>query len=187
MTAIVAISENDKVYMGGDSAGVGGLSISIRRQPKVFINGPFIIGYTTSFRMGQILQYNLDVKTMFTPPKDVLKLVVKDYMKFMVTRFVPEIKKAFKKGGYQRTNNSVDSCGEFLVGFKGNIFNIQDDYQVSQIEDNYDVCGCASDIMLGSLNSTSEKGPVERINLALWSAEKYSAGVCEPFSVLIKE
>ena len=63
MTAIVAIRQDNTVYMGGDSAGVAGLKITIRKDPKVFINGNFLMGFTTSFRMGQLLQYS------FKPPE----------------------------------------------------------------------------------------------------------------------
>ena len=38
MTCIVGLLDaNGDIYMGGDSAGVGGLSLTIRKDPKVFI------------------------------------------------------------------------------------------------------------------------------------------------------
>ena len=76
MTAIVGIAEKGSVYIGGDSAGVAGLSISTRTDVKVFKNGPFVLGFTSSFRMGQILQYKFD------PPKQT---VGQDDMKYLVT------------------------------------------------------------------------------------------------------
>lgn len=54
MTAIVGLVEKGNVYIGGDSAGVAGLSISIRGDEKVFKVGPFIMGFTSSFRMRAI-------------------------------------------------------------------------------------------------------------------------------------
>ena len=65
MTCIVGVVDNGKVYMGGDSAGVGGLCIETRKQPKVFRNGDFLIGYTDSFRMGQLLQYKMSPPRYF--------------------------------------------------------------------------------------------------------------------------
>ena len=50
MTAIAAIVQDNVVYIGGDSAGVGGYSLEVRKDPKVFITGPFVMGFTTSFR-----------------------------------------------------------------------------------------------------------------------------------------
>ena len=60
MTCIVGLEHDGKVYMGGDSAAVGGMDVYPSRIPKVFQAGRYLIGYTTSFRMGQLLQYGLD-------------------------------------------------------------------------------------------------------------------------------
>ena len=56
MTCIVGYLDKETVYLGGDSAGTdGNYSQHIRKDKKVFQNGPFIFGFTSSFRMGQIL------------------------------------------------------------------------------------------------------------------------------------
>ena len=47
------------MYIGGDRAGVAGLSLTVRADEKVFQNGEFLMGFTTSFRMGQLLRYSL--------------------------------------------------------------------------------------------------------------------------------
>ena len=179
LTVICAISENGKVWMGGDSAGVGGLSLSVRKDPKVFINGDFIIGYTTSFRMGQLLQYSLH------PPEMVKG---EDGMAYMVRRFIPAVKDCLKGGGFQSTQNSVDEGGVFLVGFHGELYEIQSDYQVSRVVQQYDACGCGYQIALGSLHTTDgyQLSPKERLMMALNAAEAFSAGVRGPFYVLVK-
>lgn len=48
MTCIVGYfdKKTKKVTIGGDSAGVSGLHITIRKDPKVFRVGEFIIGCT---------------------------------------------------------------------------------------------------------------------------------------------
>ena len=53
MTAIAGLVHDGKVYIGGDSAGVAGMDLHLRSDPKVFTVGEFVIGYTTSFRMGR--------------------------------------------------------------------------------------------------------------------------------------
>jgi len=58
MTCIVGLVENGKVYIGGDSAGVAGLDITTRKDEKVFQKENMIFGFTSSFRMGQILRYS---------------------------------------------------------------------------------------------------------------------------------
>lgn len=61
MTCIIGLIKNKKVYIGGDSAGVDGLNITIRKDSKVFKINKFIIGYTSSFRMGQLLRFKLKI------------------------------------------------------------------------------------------------------------------------------
>lgn len=177
MTAIAAIVQDGKVWIGGDSAGVGGLSLSIRSDPKVFINGEFIFGYTSSFRMGQILEYR------FTPPTPYEG---ESGMPFMVNRFVPEIKNCLKSEGYQRNESGQDYGGTFLVGYRGTLYQIAADYQVARVIVPFDACGCGQDLILGSLHATQESGltPEERITKALEAAEMFSAGVRGPFTVM---
>jgi hypothetical protein len=80
MTCIAGIAQGGKVYIGGDSAGVAGNSqLDVRTDRKVFLSGDFVMGFTTSFRMGQLIQY------AFTPPK---RHPDKDVMAYMVTEFV---------------------------------------------------------------------------------------------------
>ena len=54
MTCIVGLinKENKSVTIGGDSSGLAGSDLTIRKDPKVFKNGDFIFGCTSSsFRM----------------------------------------------------------------------------------------------------------------------------------------
>ena len=59
MTCIVGLVHEGVVYIGGDSAGVARLSLTVRADEKVFRNSDFLMGFTTSFRMGQLLRYSL--------------------------------------------------------------------------------------------------------------------------------
>lgn len=53
MTCIVGIINKAKgnVLIAGDSAAVSGIDIQIEKQPKVFKNGEFIFGCTSSFQL----------------------------------------------------------------------------------------------------------------------------------------
>src|SRR5690606_30406671 len=138
----------------------------------VFKNGPFIMGFTSSFRMGQLLQYS------FNPPK---RHPDTDIDKFMVVNFIDAVRSCFKAGGYAEKNNEVETGGTFLVGYEGRLFKIESDYQVGETITNYDACGCGEDAALGSLGSTEGKKPLDRLQIALEMAERYSAGVRAPF------
>jgi ATP-dependent protease HslVU (ClpYQ) peptidase subunit len=171
MTCIVGLVENGNVYIGGDSAGVAGLSITIRSDEKVFENGPFIMGFTTSFRMGQLLRYK------FEPPKQT---VAQSDMQYMVTDFIDAIRVCFTKNGF----GDASSGGTFLVGYNGVLYHIDSDYQVGIPSGPYDSVGCGSDIALGAMYASGGKTPEERVKLALEASAKFSGGVAPPFTLV---
>lgn len=188
MTCIVAITDGTRVIMGADSAGVSGLSLCNRKDRKIYKVGEMLIGFTSSFRMGQILGYKL-----ILPPQHDLS--IEEYMN---TLFIDAVRDVLKLNGYSYISNNVESGGTFLVGYKNRIFKINSDFQVGESNSPYDAVGCGEDIALGSLFTTQEvlvnsklpkvfleiMPPRERIILALQAAEKFSAGVRAPFYCL---
>lgn len=172
MTCIVAIVQDGEVHIGGDSAGVGGYSITVRADRKVFRNGPFVMGFTTSFRMGQLLAHSMK------PPR---RHAEDDVYAFMVTEFINAVRSCLKDGGYASKDNETEAGGTFLVGYAGRLFTIYDDYQVAESVDGYVAVGCGQDLALGSLHSTVGQPPADRVRIALKAAEHFSAGVRGPF------
>lgn len=174
MTAVCALVHDGKVHMGADSAGVGGLSLNVRADPKVFVNGPMVMGFTTSFRMGQLLRWT------FSPPVQPEGVAVDRYM---TTAFVDAVRETLKAGGYAHRENEVERGGTFLVGYRGRVWAVHDDYQVAELADPFNAVGCGDDLCKGSLYSTREfdLDPDVRLALALESAERFSAGVRGPF------
>jgi ATP-dependent protease HslVU (ClpYQ) peptidase subunit len=178
MTCIVGYVKKGKVTIGGDSVGVGGLSITHRKDPKVFQNGPFIMGFTSSFRMGQLL-----MSSAFISPRQ--KKDQSDY-DFMVTSFIDSVKECFDKGGYSQTYKDGDhKGGTFLVGYKGVLYMIESDYQVSESLENYEAVGCGEEFAKGVLFTVdNEKNlePREKIKLSLEAATHFSGGVRPPYN-----
>ena len=176
MTCIVAIADKTGVYMGGDSAGVGGLSITVRDDVKVFHNGDFLIGGTTSFRMLQLLQYRLN------PPKQGHK---QSDMEYMVNDFIDSVRKCFADGGWGKASGHENNeGGNFLVGYNGALYEIFGDFQVAKPSLQYSSCGCGEDLALGSLYSTAGLKPEARLKKALEAATHFSAGVSAPYVFL---
>ena len=177
MTAIAAIVEKGKIWMGGDSAGVAGLSLTVRKDPKVFLKGDVLIGFASSFRMGQLLRWRLKL------PNHTKRMTTLEYMHLS---FIDAVRKCLKDGGYTRIEYNEELAGEFLIGYQGEIFHMSSDFQLSQNTDNFAAIGCGRDLVLGSLTTTKEyeTSPVERLTLALHAAESYSAGVRSPFLIL---
>ena len=176
MTAIAALVDHGKIWMGGDSAATCSDThrLVIRKDEKVFIRGNFIFGFTSSFRMGNLLRYS------FYPPeqgKDVSDI------EYMNTSFVNTIRDCFRAGGYMRTDEGSDRGGVFLVGYRGNVYEIQSDFQVGVPADSFMACGCGIDLCLGSLYSTTDLPPRERIKKALEAAERFNGAVRKPFVI----
>lgn len=176
MTCIVGFIENKKVFIGGDSAGVSGLDVTIRKDPKVFINGDFVFGCTWSFRMIQLIRYS------FTPPK---RYDETDVYQYMCTAFINELRQCFKNGGFARINNNEDSGGQFLVGYKGRLFKIDSDFQVGESLEPFEACGCGRDYAIGAIEGMNgdNLSAEQMIKKALTVAVKYSGGVRPPFII----
>lgn len=175
MTAIAGFCDQGHVWIGGDSAGVGGWDLTVRADQKVFRNGEFLFGFTSSFRMGQLLRY------AFTPPA---QKEAQDVAAFMVTDFINAVRECLKAGGYARKTNEEESAGQFLVGYRGRLFFVEGDYQVGESADGYDACGCGAQAAKGALWATREYSwvdPTERLRVSLEAAEHHSAGVRGPF------
>jgi len=175
MTCIVGLVSDGKIYMGGDSASVSGWDLIVRADEKVFRNDGFLMGFTSSFRMGQLLRYS------FNPPTHPDNM---DLMRYMATIFVDSIRQCLKDGGFAKKQNEVESGGNFLIGYKGRLFQIENDYQVALSRDKFDAVGCGASYALGSLYSTPKMTPLQRIKTALQCAENFSAGVRAPFKIL---
>jgi hypothetical protein len=175
MTAIAGLVAGRTVHIGGDSAGVSGLSLAVRSDTKVFQRGRYLFGFTTSFRMGQLIRYSLQAPK---PAKHNLDA-------FMATTFVDALRDCLKKGGWARKENDREEGGQFLVGVRGELYTIHEDYQVAKAADGFAAAGCGSEIALGALFATAGRGfrPRQRVNIALAAAERFSAGVRGPFVV----
>jgi hypothetical protein len=189
MTCIVGFLHKDTVYLAGDSAGTDDdFSQHIRKDPKVFQNGPFIFGFTSSFRMGQIL-----MSSKFKPWKQ--KSDQSDY-DYMITDFVDALREAFKESGYLQKREEGDEVGgTFLVGYKGQLYYVEDDFQIGIVYDPYLSVGCGRDLALGSLftqtkgwelkeDEWNEDNITDMLILSLDAASHFSAGCKPPYNII---
>lgn len=184
MTCIVgSVAADRTVWMGGDSAGISGWSLTVRKDPKVFRAGPFLIGFTTSFRMGQLLQFKLPNEGW---PRDRTSI---EPFAFMVTEFIPAVRRIFADGGFRKKEGEVESGGTFLVGYAGRLFRIDSDFQVGEPAGMFDAAGCGEDIARGAMAATflmNKEHPYHDVVIrnALLVTEQHSAGVRAPFTIL---
>lgn len=172
MTCIVGIGDRDKVFIGADSA-AGNYSIVTKMAgSKVFTNGPFIVGYTTSFRFGNLLEHS------WTPPEHPKG--DSDH-KYLCTTVVDSIRACLKAGGYAEKNNEVETGGACLIGYRGRLYKLQSDYSVLR-EEPFGAVGSGDSYALGAMHAA--RGKVEsRLRSGLKAAANFSPTVCGPFRI----
>lgn len=177
MTCIVGLINKGKVYIGGDSAGVSGYSLAHRADEKVFKKDNMIFGFTSSFRMGQILRYSLKI------PDHDPRISDDEYM---CTTFVDSIIECFKTKGYATISNNEISGGVFIVGYNENLYMIESDFQVGKQLGRFAACGCGEDYALGALSilENMKLTPEEKVTKALEVATHWSAGVIGPYNIV---
>ncbi len=180
MTAIVGIVDKDKVWMGADRLGVNGYLMTWNKATdKVFKTGPFVIGCCGYPRVSQLVKYKLGLKD---DPR-------KEAHEFMCVDFVDKMRTVLNDNGAKIIDKNEDSVSVgswLLISFRGQLYEVQPNFQVEQRTEPYDAIGCGAELALGSLHesSRSKLKPKERIIRALKCAENFSAGVRGPFKVI---
>lgn len=193
MTCIVGIRHASGVVLAGDSVGVdGGGGAQMRRDPKVFaLNRHVAIGYTSSFRMGQLLRFNLALPAIVDAVGDKR---TEDAFQWAVKEFVPACRAAFKEGGYGKEGGERgDVGGYFLLAVRDRLFEVQGDYQVAEPDPQYVATGSGESYALGALHALIGPGapPVTEAKArdvatkALDAAVFHSAYVRPPYEVVV--
>ena len=180
MTCIVGFSYKKKCYVGGDSAGseANNGNIAARLDPKVFVRNGYLFGYTSSFRMGDILQY-------ICPPPEVkaAKISLREHL---IVHWIPVLREKLKAEGCIEIKESKEKGGTFIVAYRGALCTIHDDFQVSAVIANYCAVGSGYMYALGAFHATSslDMKPKERVTAALSAAAFHNAYVREPFTII---
>lgn len=178
MTCIVGLVAEGQVWLGGDRAAVDdGHYLAHVVQPKVFRRGDFVFGYTSSFRMGQLLQHRLEIPAL--PEHQPLD-------EYMVLAFAEAVRSCLKDGGYTKIENSRETVGRFLVGVRGHLYSFDDDYNLLRTICGYDALGSGISVARGSLHTSAKLGltPHERVLFALEAASEHTTTVRAPFDVI---
>jgi hypothetical protein len=129
MTLIVGVDftlgKNKYLYMAGDKCGSNGFTKDLYVKPKIFRRDDLAFGYTSSFRMGQILEYSTISKDLpdWTEEKNVY------------TSFVNWAKTAMKDGGFLEEKSGVISGGSFIFYNGKSLYEVQDDFSLLVPED----------------------------------------------------
>lgn len=173
MTCIIGIETEQGVILAGDTQGTSNHDVTDRLDGKVFeapcyIDAPrVVIGFTSSYRMGQLLRYVLPWKELLAPEDTEteanpwrLSLSVNPRhdrdaaMRWMVTKFIPAVRKTMKDNGYLKVENNEETGGMFLVGIEQFLFCVSGDMQVAMSANGFDACGSGYAYALGAVHSS---------------------------------
>ena len=177
MTCVVAVlDKTGKIFMGADSSAVDDVTHTAHVDSKVFKKDEFGIGYSHSFRMGQLIQF------WFRPP--TLDENETDIMKYMVMNFIPELKTVLADNDYPNTDDEKTDWS-LIVCVRGNIFTIEYDWHIGHDNLNYAAIGAGSTYALGAMSSVyNTQSALETAQSALQAAEKFSPYVLGPFNFI---
>lgn len=178
MTCIVALEHDGNVWMGGDAAATRDHDVVCRANSKVFKNGEFLIGFSGSFRIGQLLQYSF-----FPPEQDFTQSEVE----YLVTNFIDSLRELLQdKGAIMKEQEGDAQDSEFILGYKGKIYVIEPDFNIGRPITPYTSCGTGSSYAMGALYVLSEANlePKHKVEKALQAAAEYCTEVKAPFTIL---
>lgn len=153
MTCIIGIEYKDKVYIGGDIQATGGNHKVVHTQPKVYKIGDMIIGYSGSYRFGQLLETGLS--DPFIPAKGY------STYKWLVNVIVPEVVNILESGGYFGDEDSVDSPsisgGNCLIGVTDELWELQDDFSLLRSVRGYNAVGSGHEYALAATEALKDQ------------------------------
>jgi ATP-dependent protease HslVU (ClpYQ) peptidase subunit len=181
MTCIVGYVYKNEVWMGGDSV-AGNTSQyenMLIKNSKVFIKNNMLFGYTSSFRLGDLLEHKLEI------PKHEKSFSVEKYMK---TIFIDSVIKCMTDNKYAQIESNVANGGIFMVGYKNRLFLIQGDFSIIEYLEPICSCGCGSQMAKASMKTllkyNNKIEPKKLLTLALEITSEFNAFVKKPFKIL---
>ncbi|AGG58225.1 hypothetical protein VPDG_00064 [Vibrio phage henriette 12B8] len=174
MTCIVAKVEDGKIHIAGDKLSSNGYTKLITTKPKIFKNGDFVFGYTTSFRMGQLIEF-----AWKQPEK--LNSQTEDHYIYKV--FIDSIKALLEGDGFATDKQG----GTFVFGYKGRLFIMQDDFSIFEFDD-FCAVGCGEDeanaVMYTLSKLDHDLTAEEQLAMAINAAARNKVGVSIQYDYL---
>jgi 20S proteasome alpha/beta subunit len=183
MTCIVGVKTDEGIFIGADSFGGNEHVAGVYKTPKVFgkpkvgHTGAMIFGFTTSWRLGQILQ-NMPA---------IRKPSEKTDFEFLSTSWIDTIREQMTEAGFGQNDSGREEFGTFILGFNNTLYEVGPDYSIIEPLYNYVVTGSGVLTAYGSLATTEVMPKVsakDRILAALSAAEVHEHFVRRPFNII---
>ena len=179
MTLILGLTIKSHSYILGDSAAAKDDHVEPVVTPKVWKvkSHNMLMGYTSSFRMGDLLKY------YWNPPEHPKGMSDEEYL---ATLFVESMIDVFQRGLWLSSEGGKIIGGEMLCIYNGTIHVVQPNFSVITSVHTYKAIGSGQHHAEGAMHSTDGLGlkPKERMLRAASAAESYTGSVCGPFQIL---
>ena len=158
MTCVVAIVNDNGVFMGSDLLGSNSYVKENRIDSKLFKKHNMIFGGADSYRLIQLLQW-------VWKPDEIKEN--QDEMEYMVTVIVPSIISVLENNHFLKMDNGRAESGPcLLVGINNRLFEIESDYQVAEPRDKFSSIGSGEYYAKGAMKAIVDiKGRNDPINV----------------------
>jgi len=181
MTLVAAqICKDGTVWMGADSlSGTYTGEKRMRKDTKIFTSGPYLIGFTSSYRMGQILRH----KT--TLPKLLPKLAAHATSGHKhIVKVIDSLSESLFENNYTVEKDNRRYGGEFIISWSGRLYIVESDFQYHMPLTPYCCIGAGEAYGLGAMHASNKSHtPEESILHALRAASEFSCFVAPPFII----
>lgn len=149
MTCCIGYKTEKALYFISDTQGSTDDVKETRLDPKVFKVNNMLFATCGSFRMRDVLMYELDIPRLKAN---------EDLDKYMRTTVINAIRDLFvEKGICIKTEESdLTSPGDILIGIKDKIYKIESDFQVGEINKAYVAIGCGSREAMAAMSMYEE-------------------------------
>lgn len=175
MTCIVALETPAGVVMGADRMASTWTTTITLDDPKIFTNGPLLIGACGSIRHGQLLKYSLVV------PVDTLSW---DRDRWVAHNLAYAIQHTFETHGAKPIKDGVSRGNNALCAVGGRCYELQSDYSFTRAVNGEYAIGSGEEYALGSLHATrGNPDPEARVRAALEAAAEHTPTVAGPFDI----
>lgn len=173
MTCIIGMCLGGSVYVAADRMASNGFTKFLVDRPKVFRKGDFVIGYTTSFKMGQLLEFE------WNPPA---RLVSDTDEEFIYCKVVKSFEMLFKSLDHGSKSGSHYETGEFLFAYQGKLYKHHPQGFITSSEAM--ACGAGeyhAVAIIDTLLTHTELSPSEMFRETMRRVSRYVEGVSEDF------
>lgn len=150
MTTLIAFQHEDFCLIAADTQTTGyDLSADCSPMGKIAKNGNYLVSAAGLVRGMNLIQH------AFTPPSAPRTSKPKSLDKFIISTFVPSLRKCFMQSGYDiKTDGSTASHeNDFIVAVNGTLYFIDEVYGVERTKDKLYVSGTGMKLALGAAHA----------------------------------